>query len=126
MECGTEILMSKRKKEGSVAILTGKEETLKLDDLQKVMHYFGWEYVRIIGGSWEFSNKSLKGNYCYIKQSFGGTYIARIEFSSIQNSKVTKQDVARAKTWFGLFNAIKAHTKSLIYKRDVLGQYTAG
>lgn len=86
------------------------------------MHYFGWEYTNTANGAWEFWHKSMNGNYCGIKPKFG-LFIGHVEFYSISGEKVSKQDTAKIKGWKGLFTAVRSHTKSLLFRYEVINQH---
>ena len=96
---------------------------LNLPQIKSLMHYFGYEYVAINDGIWKFVHKVFPGNYCYIKQSFGGTFIASVEFRYQDGRQNLKQDATKPKSWKGLFTAVRIHTKSLIFRREVTNQH---
>jgi len=122
MEGGKELQVSKRQWPVVQNELSRAPAPINFEDLKKLMHYFGWSYENTSRGIWEFWNKSMPGNYCGIKPIYAGSFIAKVEFNFIGGGNVIKQDVAKVKKLEGLCNAIRNHTKSLIYRREVLLQ----
>jgi len=96
--------------------------SLSLSQVKILLHYFGWDYTNTANGTWEFWHKSLNGNYCGITPKFGTLFIGHIEFYSINNEKVLKQDSAKVKGWNGLFTAVRNHTRSLLFRNEVMNQ----
>jgi hypothetical protein len=96
--------------------------SLNLSEVKSLLAYFGYEYGKNKNGTWEFRHKVFAGNHCYITPRFGGSFIARVEFWFEGGNKMIKQDIAMPKSWKGLFIAIRTHTKSLIFRREVINQ----
>jgi len=121
MEGGKELQVSR--KQCPVVQNELSEGRIKYDNLKSLMQYFGWEHARTNHGVLLFKHKAMTKNLCYIKPILSGDIIARIDFMAANNEIAPdKQDVAKVKTWQGLFTAIRNHTKSLIYRREVLLQ----
>lgn len=100
-----------------------KSVSLNLPQVKSLMHYFGYKYVSIEDGTWKFVHKVFPGNYCFIKQRFGGAFVAKVQFQSEYRAKIYKPDTSHVKTWQGLFTAIRTHTRSLVYRREVFNQH---
>lgn len=100
-----------------------KSVSLNLPQVKSLMHYFGYEYIAIHDGTWKFQSKSFPGNFCYIKQMFGASYIAGIEFRNQIARQNVREGAAKVKEWKGLFTAIRTHTKTLIFRREVMNQH---
>lgn len=99
-----------------------KSVSFNLPQVKSLMHYFGYEYVKMGSGTWEFRHKVFHGHYCYVTQRFGGSFIAKVQFQAEIGSRIYKPDTSNVKTWGGLFTALRSHTKSLIHRREVLNQ----
>jgi len=100
-----------------------KSVSLNLPQVKSLMHYFGYKYVSIEDGTWKFVHKVFPGNYCFIKQRFGGSFIASIEFRYQSGHHNVKMDAAKVKSWEGLCNAVRNHTRALIFRREVTNQF---
>jgi len=122
MEGGKELQVSRKQWPVVNHELSGEPAPINFEDLKKLMHYFGWEYDYTSKETWHFKNKSMPGNYCGVKQNFGGMFIAAVVFYAIRENEISKQDSAKVKKLEGLCNAVRNHTKSLIYRREVLLQ----
>jgi len=122
MEGGKELQISKRQWLAVEAKIKGAFIDFTLEDLIKLMNYFGWEPIGFMGKAFHFRSKVFSGNHCTITKRTG-LFIAKIEFSFMDSgSEVKKQDTSNVKSWEGMFKAVKTHTKSLIYRREVLLQ----
>jgi len=127
LKCQTLIPTSRRQWPVVKDHLLHSDHPVHFDHLKHVMHYFGYDFHSITGGVWMFNHKKLSGNFCCIKPfsvymqiDTDKPIIASIEFrsgESLLNSR--RVSFTKVKTWVGLFNAVRTHTRSLLHKRDV-------
>ena len=81
--------------------------------VKTIFHYFGYEMTEeSISGAMDFTHKCTEGNKCHFMR-FNG-FIGQVTFYGPFREIIC----IRPKTWQGLFNGIRNHTRRLIAMRD--------
>jgi hypothetical protein len=100
--------------------------SVEFEQVASLFHYFGYKVSTAKHGVWAFHNKTMRETTCIVTgfvhpslQNLRNPFIAKLEFYGIVDGKSKRIDIARVKTWTGIFKAIRNHTRRELFAREV-------
>lgn len=100
--------------------------SVDLDQVKKLFHYFGYEISVSSHGVWAFRHKSMRANTCVFTafahpslQNTRSPWIAKLEFFGFVEGKSKRVNMAKAKTWEGIFITLRNQTRRELFVKEI-------